>query len=143
MTTPGPAMRRPRRFHSRPGRRLRDNYGTHELANRYQDGGLARNVILSKAKDLLLVQRTNSRSFVASAPQDDGSGALSGGRVLLELRLDHGLRHRADDLIDDLAVLEEQQHRNRADIETRSRLDVRVHIHLRDLDPSLVLYREL
>jgi|1185.fasta_scaffold1269917_2 hypothetical protein len=53
MTTPGPAMRRPRRFHSRPGRRLRDNYGTHELANRYQDGGLARNVILSKAKDLL------------------------------------------------------------------------------------------
>src|SRR5690242_19211171 len=64
-------------------------------------------------------------------------------RMLFELRLDHRLRHRPDDLIHDFPILEKEQHRNRSDIEPRRRFDVRVDVHLRDFDSSLELDGEL
>ena len=63
--------------------------------------------------------------------------------MLLELGLDHLLWNRADDLIDHFAVLEEEQHRNRADVEAGRRLDVGVDVHLRDFHLALVLGRQL
>src|SRR3954467_10447280 len=63
--------------------------------------------------------------------------------VLLELGLDHLLRDGPDDLIDDLATLEEEQHRDRTAVEAGRRLDVGVDIHLGDLHSPLVLDRKL
>src|SRR5512146_334412 len=64
-------------------------------------------------------------------------------RMLLELGFDVRPRHRADDLIDDAPALEEEQRRNRAHIEARPGLDVRVDVQLGDLHLALILGREL
>src|SRR3954463_12555552 len=63
--------------------------------------------------------------------------------VLLQLLLDVHLRDGAHDLVDDLAVLEEQQHRDGPDVEARRGLDVRVHIELGDLHLARVFHRDL
>src|SRR5262249_52650600 len=47
----------------------------------------------------------------------DCATLLRGGRVLIQLLLDVHLRDGADDLVDHLAVLEEQEHRDRAHVE--------------------------
>src|SRR5688500_4612609 len=65
------------------------------------------------------------------------------GGVLLELGLQRRLLHGADHLVDELAVLEEQDRRNRPHVEARRRLDVAVDIELRDLRFPRVLGREL
>src|SRR3954452_10560485 len=64
-------------------------------------------------------------------------------RVLLELRFDVRLGNRTDDLIDDLAALEEQERWNRTNVESRPRLDVGVDVQLRDLHFPFVLRRQL
>src|SRR5689334_14499536 len=69
--------------------------------------------------------------------------ASDSGRVLLELGLDARLRMRADDLVDDLSALEEQEHRDRADVEARGRLAVRIDVELRDLHLPRIFLREL
>src|SRR5215212_1223089 len=65
------------------------------------------------------------------------------GRVLRELLREGGLADESDHLIHELSVFEKQDRRNRANVELRRRLDVRIHVHLRDLRLALVLGGEL
>src|SRR6478672_4542911 len=66
-----------------------------------------------------------------------------GARVLLELLRQRRLAHEADHLIDELAVLEEENCRNRPDVELRRGLDVHVDIDLGDLGLALILDGQL
>src|ERR1051326_8730252 len=72
--------------------------------------------------------------------QSRPSGSLG---VLLELRFDVGLRYRANDLIDHLSALEEQQRRNRPHVEPRTGLDVRVDVQFCHFHLPRILGREL
>src|SRR5687768_18509775 len=63
--------------------------------------------------------------------------------VLLQLGLDVRLWYRANDLVDHLAILEEQQQRDRAHVEACRGLDVGVHVELRDFHLALIVCREL
>src|SRR4029078_13742602 len=64
-------------------------------------------------------------------------------RVLVQLALDHRSLNRADDLIDDATVLEEQERRNRSHVQARARLDVRIDVQLCHFHFARVLGPEL
>lgn len=63
--------------------------------------------------------------------------------MLLNLPLQESLRNRAHDRVHDLPVLEEQDARNRTDVETRGGLLIRVDIQLADLQLAFILARQL
>src|SRR5256885_5693735 len=60
-------------------------------------------------------------------------------RVLLELRLERRPRHRTDHRVHHLPVLEEEDLRDRADVELHLRLLIVVDVELEDLCLALVL----
>ena len=62
--------------------------------------------------------------------------------MLLDLRLDGGLRQGPYDLLDPRPILEEKNGRNALDPESSRGLSVLIHIQFGDSDPSLVLDRQ-
>src|SRR5687768_12701909 len=63
--------------------------------------------------------------------------------VLLDLAIEQRLRHRADDRVDVLAVLEEQNARNGADAVLRCDVLIRIDVELGDLHAAGILTSEL
>src|SRR6185437_13256773 len=70
-------------------------------------------------------RRWAARSWAGWGP----TGAL-GSQSRIQLLHEPVLRHRPDDLVNGLAVLEQEQHRDRHDVVLRRRLRVVVHIEL-------------
>src|ERR1700675_2389161 len=62
--------------------------------------------------------------------------------MLLDLRLDGGLRQGPYDLLDPRPILEEENGRNALDPESSRGLSVLIHIQFGDSDPSLILDRQ-
>src|SRR5437868_12987375 len=64
-------------------------------------------------------------------------------RVLLELLRERGLADKPDHLIDELPILEEQDRRNRSDVELGGRLDVEIDVDLGNFRLAFVFDGEL
>src|SRR5215831_3132986 len=76
-------------------------------------------------------------SGVESVIPSTGSGRGACAGELGDLRLDLGARHRADHLVHDLTVLDEEDGRNRADTVARSQRRLLVHVDLGERHSSV------
>src|SRR5437773_10550459 len=68
---------------------------------------------------------------------------MSSREMLLETRFEWALGHRADDLVDELAALEEKQRRNPHDHELLRDPQVLVRVELHERHPPRIGLREL
>lgn len=63
--------------------------------------------------------------------------------MLIQFFDQHRLRYSSNNRINELAVFEQQQARNRADVELHRYLRIRINVHFADFDSTFVLLGEL